>query len=179
MKLYRIVVKDVLRWKGRVLYGLISLLVMASLAGLASCNSGNPGIPSSGLVSPTWLKAEVTGDAAAISLADVQKNKMTHFVVGIAAGDLAFMTYELGGKIYTRASICPPCRSQSFSLRQGTLVCDTCGTTFDAKTGDGVGGACVAYPKAAVTYEVNGGKIVMTANNLITAYQDTLKPGKP
>ena len=59
------------------------------------------------------------------------------------------------------------------------LVCDTCGTTFKATTGDGIGGACVRYPKAPVPNQVKDGNIVMNRADMIAAYQNTLSPGWP
>jgi nitrite reductase/ring-hydroxylating ferredoxin subunit len=88
---------------------------------------------------------------------------------------MGFMAYVLGDTIYVRASICPPCRGKTYSLDGSTLVCDTCATTFDAKTGKGIAGACVNYPKAPVAYLISDGNIVMKTSDMIAAYQDTLK----
>lgn len=87
------------------------------------------------------------------------------------------MASIVDGEIYVRANACPPCRSVGFSLQNDILVCDTCRTTFEAETGDGIEGACVDYPKAPVPYEITDGNIVMSEADLITAYQDTLNPG--
>jgi len=89
------------------------------------------------------------------------------------------MAYELGGKLYVRANACPPCWSVGFSLQRDILVCDTCRTTFKAKTGDGIEGACVDFPKASVPYEITDGNIVMGGDDLLAAYQNTLNPGWP
>ncbi len=56
------------------------------------------------------------------------------------------------------------------------LVCNSCGTVFEAKTGKGVEGACVAYPKASVAYEVNSGNMILKIKDLLAAYQQTLQP---
>lgn len=74
-----------------------------------------------------------------------------------------------------RADICPPCGSQSFSLKKDTLVCDVCGTVFNARTGAGISGGCVLFPKTAVSYQIDTGKMVMQGNDLIAAYVETLK----
>jgi hypothetical protein len=52
-------------------------------------------------------------------------------------------------------------------------------TTFEAKTGGGIEGACVDFPKASVPYEVTDGNAVMKGTDLIAAYQDTTEPGLP
>jgi nitrite reductase/ring-hydroxylating ferredoxin subunit len=85
------------------------------------------------------------------------------------------MAYQFEGVTQIRADICPPCRSESFTLDKDKLVCDTCGTVFKASNGQGVSGACVRYPKAAVAFEVKGGNVVMNAGDLVKAYNDTLE----
>jgi hypothetical protein len=50
---------------------------------------------------------------------------------------------------------------------------------FRASTGEGIGGACVNYPKAAVAYSISNGSIVMRSADLVEAYQNTLQPGLP
>lgn len=92
---------------------------------------------------------------------------------------MGFMAYVLDNVIYIRASSCPPCRGKTYTLDGNTLVCDVCATTFNAKTGIGIAGACVNYPKASVPYTVAEGNLIMKINDLTTAYQNTLKPGLP
>ena len=102
---------------------------------------------------------------------------MAHFWVNMPSGKEGFMAYRLDGVNYVRANICPPCRSYNFSLEKGILVCDTCGTRFNAKTGQGISGACVNYPKSEVNAELKDGKLAMTLANLAAAYAETLKMG--
>ena len=90
-----------------------------------------------------------------------------------------FMAYVLDGEIHVRANVCPPCKSIGFSLGEAILICDRCATTFEAKTGEGIQGACVDFPKASVPYEVSDGNVVMEGTDLVAAYQDTIEPGWP
>ena len=69
------------------------------------------------------------------------------------------MAYDLAGEKYVRANVCPPCRSIGFSLAGDILVCNSCGTRFNVKTGDGISGARKDYPKAAVEYAISGDNI--------------------
>ncbi len=133
----------------------------------------------SGPIKVTELAPTVSGDTVTIPVSAVQKDWNVHFYVDTPQGRQGFMAYNLDNQIYVRASICPPCRGKTYSLDGSTLVCDTCATTFSAKTGIGIAGACVNYPKASVAYQVSGGNIVMNMNDLTTAYQNTLKPGLP
>lgn len=121
----------------------------------------------------------VTNGTVSIPLKVVQENWNNHFLVNAPAGTMGFMAYTLDNVIYVRASICPPCRGKTYALDGNILVCDTCGTTFNANTGVGIAGACVNYPKASVTYTVADGNLVMKVSDLTTAYQNTLKPGLP
>lgn len=126
----------------------------------------------------TWINPTIQGESVSIPASEVEKDTIAHFKVTTPADDLAFMAYQFDGKLYARANICPPCLSEGFSLVGNTLVCDTCGTVFDAKTGAGIKGACIAYPKAAVPYEVKDGNITMKGTDLAAAFQNTLKPKK-
>ena len=133
----------------------------------------------SGPVKAKEITPTVTNDTVSIPLKVVQDNWNNHFLVNAPGGTMGFMAYVLDNVIYIRASSCPPCRGKTYALDGNTLVCDVCATTFNAKTGIGIAGACVNYPKASVPYAVADGNLVMKVNDLTTAYQNTLKPGLP
>ena len=130
-------------------------------------------------VKATWIEPQVAGDTVFIPVSEVENNRNVHFNVKIEGEDMNFMAYAVGGEIFVRANVCPPCRSIGFSLEGAVLVCDMCATTFKAETGDGIAGACVDFPKAAVPYEINGDNIIMNSTDLIVAYEDTIEPGWP
>lgn len=171
----------------------VIILILSIVAVLAAACSGSPasspGNPDSGaeikstgkvpdVVRATVIKPEtVANGVVSIPVDSVLSKYNVHFDVPGPSGSLSFMAYQFDGKVYVRASICPPCRSQSFTLKKDRLVCDACGTVFDARTGAGVEGACVAYPKAAVAYQVGDGKMYMQTDDLQAAYLDTMKPG--
>lgn len=133
----------------------------------------------SGPIKAGWIEPQVNGETVSIPQSEVEKNWNVHFKVDVQGSTETFMAYLLDGKIYVRANVCPPCRSIGYSLDKDILVCDRCATRFKAKSGDGIDGACVNYPKASVAYEVTGGNIVMKKSDLLVAYQNTLKPGLP
>jgi len=164
---------------GAVLFSLI--LTAAACAGPTSTPtsppSGTSTPPPSGLIKATWIEPEVAGDTVSIPVSEVENNWNIHFKLETQSGDINFMAHLVDGEIYVRANICPPCRSIGYSLEGNILVCDTCATTFEAETGDGIEGACVDYPKASVPYEITDGNIVMSETDLIAAYQNTLNPG--
>ncbi len=155
---------------------LISIVLLGVILALAACS----GQDTRTTVKATWIEPQVASDMISIPVSEVDDNKIVHFNVPLALDrEIAFMAYDISGEIYVRANVCPPCRSVGFSLSGDTLVCDTCRTTFKARTGDGISGACVAYPKASVPYDIGDGKIVMSGNDLLLAYQKTNEPGWP
>jgi len=154
---------------------ILALVILVS--SIVACSDN--GTQNSQRIEATWINPQVLGDIISIPISEVENDKIMHFEFTTQDKDMTFMAYDLSGEIYVRANICPPCRSIGFSLRQSTLVCDTCGTVFDAKTGAGINGACVAYPKTAVAYEIRDGSIVMKGSDLLAAYQDTVNPTQP
>jgi len=124
-----------------------------------------------------WIEPQVNGDTVSIPLNELENNLNVHFKLETQEGEMTFMAYKYDGEIYVRANICPPCRSIGYTLEEDILICDTCATTFEAKTGAGIKGACVNYPKAPVSYQTINGNIVMNEADLVSAYQDTIKRG--
>jgi nitrite reductase/ring-hydroxylating ferredoxin subunit len=151
----------------------VSLSLVIGLAGCAGTSvAADP-------ISPKWVQAFPDGDSITLPLADVENYGNVHFKVTSGGDTAAFMAYQGTDGIVVRANVCPPCRSQGFSLAGDVLVCDTCATTFEADTGDGIQGACVDFPKAEVAYTTVGGNVVMTKADLFQAYQNTNNPGRP
>ncbi len=146
--------------------------------GGGSCHGAGTSITETASVAhPTWIDASVEGNTVSIPVGLIENGKIVNFRVTYQGTNMAFMAYQLGEQIYVRTALCPPCRSESFSLDGNVLDCDTCHTRFNATTGEGLKGACRAYPKAEVQYTVAGDKLTMDMNDLVTAYQDTKNPG--
>ncbi len=156
---------------------ILGLVLIAIILSTVSCSSSNP--QSNQPIRAIWIEPQVAGDTVSIPVSEVENNWNIHFNLQTQEGDMDFMAYIVDGETYVRANICPPCRSIGFSLQQSTLVCDTCGTVFDAITGAGIEGACVAYPKAAVAYNLDNGNIIMKSIDLLAAYQDTITLTQP
>jgi len=173
------------------------ILILASCAGSTSSPISTPDQPSpstttpesvqsstpkpSGPIEAVWLDPQINGDTVSIPVNQVVDNWNTHFKLRAQVDGkntrINFMAYLLDEEIHVRSNLCPPCRSVGFALEDNVLICDTCRTTFNAKTGDGIDGACVNFPKAVVPYEIVDGQLVMNEAALITAYQDTLERG--
>jgi len=156
---------------------ILILVLLVLVSSIVACSDN--GTQNSQPMKATWISPLLLGDTMSIPIGEVENDNIIHFELRTQDKDMTFMAYDLSGVIYVRASICPPCHSTSFSLQQSTLVCDTCGTVFDAKTGAGISGACVGYPKAAVAYEIRDGSLVMKGSDLLAAYQDTVNETQP
>ncbi len=152
----------------------LGLLAVSACSTQVSADSSSKG----STVKQVTIKAELVGNSVSIPLSEVEKNTNTRFLVNTATDQLSFMAYKYDKQLYVRADICPPCGSKSFTLTNGTLVCDSCGTVFNAKTGIGIKGACVKFAKQAVTFENKDGTIFMKGQDLTVAFQNTLNPKK-
>ena len=155
--------------------GIVMVLLVVMAFGLG-CIGGDSGTANAGPVKATWITAQVNGDVVSIPVADVNDNTNVHFKVNTNSdvGEIAVMAYKLGDEIVIRSNVCPPCGSIGFTLNDAVLVCDSCGTTFDATTGNGIQGACVDYPKENIPYTESGGILVMDINDIITSHQNTV-----
>jgi nitrite reductase/ring-hydroxylating ferredoxin subunit len=158
---------------------LLSLVLIGVACAGPAAITPTPNPTPLGPIKATWIEPQVEGDTVSIPVSEVENNWNVHFNLEAQGSDMNFMAYVLDGEIYVRANVCPPCRSIGFSLKEAVLVCDRCATTFNAKTGEGIKGACVDFPKASVPYEITDGNIVMNSTDLVTAYQDTIEPGLP
>jgi nitrite reductase/ring-hydroxylating ferredoxin subunit len=124
----------------------------------------------------TWITAQVNSDQVSIPVKSVDDNTNVHFKVKTDIGELPVMAYQFDNKVFVRSNECVPCNSTGFSLKNGTLVCDSCGTVFDAVTGKGIEGGCVDYPKESIPYTISEGKIVMKLDDVVAAHKKTIEP---
>jgi nitrite reductase/ring-hydroxylating ferredoxin subunit len=158
----------------KIVIGALLLSLALTIVGCSEPTS-NPTPP--GPIKATLIEPQVTDGIVSIPVSEVENNWNVRFKVETQDGNMNFMAYVLGGEIYVRANVCPPCQSIGFSLDQDVLICDRCATMFRAQTGEGIGGACVDFPKASVPYQINGGNIIMNSTDLIAAYDGTIEPG--
>ena len=158
--------------------GIVMVLLLVASFGLG-CIGGDSDTAQAGPVKATWITADVNGDVVSIPVAAINDNTNVHFKVNTntGVGEVAVMAFVLDDEIVVRSNVCPPCGSIGFSLDDTVLVCDSCGTTFDAKTGNGIQGACVAYPKENIPYTESGGIILMDLNDIITSHENTVIRG--
>lgn len=162
----------------RKLTGMVLLVIAVSLvaAGCAETRSSASPKENADSVKGTWITAQVNADQVSIPTKSVDDNTNVHFKVKTDIGELSVMAYRFNNKVFVRSNVCPPCNSIGFSLKNGTLVCDSCGTVFDAVTGKGIEGGCVDYPKESIPYTVSDGKITMKLSDVVAGHQKTIEP---
>ena len=145
------------------------LIILSVVLAANACSAPN-NVP----IAPRWIEPNVAGDTVSIPLSEVESSLNVHFkLLGTKDGNLEFMAYVLDGKIHVRSNACPPCH-KGFTLNGDVLECDSCVSTFSAKTGKGIEGACMVFNKEPIPYEIRDDKIIMSYDDLIIANRMTL-----
>jgi len=70
---------------------------------------------------------------------------------------LAYISEE--GKLVTAISMCEPCNSKSFHIKEDEIICNSCGTTWKLNNLEAVSGACGKYPPDPLPSVVVGNEI--------------------
>ena len=157
-----------------IIVSLLAIVVSISALGcLDSESSASAGM--SGPVEGTWIEPQVNENKVSIPVSSVDRYTNVHFKVNTDIGEVSVMAYKLDDEVQVRSNVCPPCGSIGFTLTDGVLICDSCGTVFDAVTGEGIQGGCVAYPKESIPYTVSDGNIVMDLDDVVTAHKKTVE----
>ncbi|KKG15516.1 hypothetical protein EO98_11080 [Methanosarcina sp. 2.H.T.1A.6] len=154
----------------------VLLAVVVSLVAAGCTEIGSKGTADASPVKATWITTQASGNQISIPASSVEEDTNVHFKVKTDSGEIAVMAYKFNGEVFVRSNVCPPCNSIGFTLDQGTLVCDSCGTVFDAATGNGIEGGCVAYPKESIPYTISDGKITMKLGDVVAAHEKTIEP---
>jgi len=72
---------------------------------------------------------------------------------------LSYMT--LAGRVVTAVSMCEPCRSTRFHIKDKALVCNACYTEWNLETLQGIKGGCMDYPPEVIPNTVENDRIVI------------------
>ena len=158
--------------------GIAFLVTIVALSALG-CLENKSGVSTAGAspVEGTWIDAKVTEDTVSIPIKSIDDNTNVHFKVNTEIGEISVMAYKFDDKILIRSNVCPPCNSIGFALDKRTLICDACGTVFDAATGSGIEGGCVAYPKESIPYTVSDENIILKIDDVVDAHKKTVEVG--
>ena len=156
---------------------LVSLILVAfMLGGVAYWLIGRESSPPKVLSQKVTGKSDYTGQT--ISMVDIQakigngkitipldvvmENKIVRFEYeghGLKIPLLSYIT--LAGRVVTAVSMCEPCRSTRFHIKDKTLVCNACYTEWGLDSLKGIRGGCMDYPPEVIPNTVEKGMVVI------------------
>ena len=157
---------------------LVSLILVAfALGGIAywlilGGPSGQSNIPSQKVtgrvdytgqtISMVDIQAKVENGKISIPLDVVMEKKIVRFEYegqGVKIPLLSYIT--LAGRVITAVSMCEPCRSTRFHIKDKTLVCNACNTEWNLDSLKGIRGGCIDYPPEVIPSTVEKGRVVI------------------
>ncbi len=110
----------------------------------------------------TDVSAKVENGKISIPFDVVKEKKIVRFEYdgnGVKIPLLSYITD--GGKIVTAVSVCEPCRSTRFHIKEKLIVCNSCYTEWNLETLKGIKGGCLKYPPDAIPNSVGNGQILI------------------
>ena len=110
----------------------------------------------------TDIQAKVEKGKISIPLNEVMEKKMVRFEYqanGVYVPLLSYMTQS--GRVVTAVSMCEPCKSTRFHIKDKTLVCNACYTEWDLENLKGIKGGCLNYPPDVIPSTIEKGRILI------------------
>jgi len=110
----------------------------------------------------TEIPVKVENGKISIPLDVVKEKKIVRFEHegnGVKIPILSYVTQT--GKVVTAVSICEPCRSTRFHIKEKSIVCNSCYTEWDLETLKGIKGGCLKYPPDAIPNTLENGRILI------------------
>ena len=110
----------------------------------------------------TDVPSKVENDKISIPLDAVKEKKIVRFEYQGTGVKIPLLSYVTdGGKIVTAVSVCEPCRSTRFHIKDKLIVCNSCYSEWDLETLKGIKGGCLKYPPDVIPHSVESGRIVI------------------
>jgi len=113
-------------------------------------------------ISMVDIQAKVENGKISIPLDVVMEKKIVRFEYegqGLKIPLLSYIT--LAGRVITAVSMCEPCRSTRFHIKDKTLVCNACYTEWNLDSLKGIRGGCIDYPPEVIPSTVEKGRILI------------------
>ncbi len=110
----------------------------------------------------TDVPCKVENGKISIPLSVVKEKKIVRFQYegnGVKIPLLSYVTQT--GKIVTAVSVCEPCRSTKFHIKEKLIVCNSCYTEWNLETLKGIKGGCLKYPPDVIPSSVENGQILI------------------
>ena len=98
-------------------------------------------------ITMTDVSVSVDNGKICVPVETVLEKRMVRFEYdgnGVKVPLLSYVTQT--GKVVTAVSMCEPCRSTRFHIKNKTLICNACGTEWNLETLKGIQGGCLNYP---------------------------------
>jgi hypothetical protein len=103
----------------------------------------------------TDIPVKVENGNLSIPIDVVKEKKIVRFEYqgnGIKIPLLSFVTQT--GRVVTAVSVCEPCRSTRFHIKDKSIVCNSCYTEWHLETLKGIKGGCLKYPPDTIPSKV-------------------------
>jgi hypothetical protein len=110
----------------------------------------------------TDVVAKVENGKIMIPVHVVKENKIVRFEYegkGLKIPLLAYLT--MAGRVVTAISMCEPCKSTRFHIKDKSMVCNACYTEWSLETLKGISGGCMNYPPEVIPNTVEKDSIVI------------------
>lgn len=110
----------------------------------------------------TDVVAEVENGKITIPVHVVKEGKIVRFEYegnGLKIPLLAYLT--MAGRVVTAISMCEPCKSTRFQIKDKTMVCNACYTEWNLETLKGISGGCMNYPPEVIPNTVEKDSILI------------------
>ncbi len=108
----------------------------------------------------TDIQAKVEKGKISVPLDVVKEKKLVRFEYQNNASIIPLLAYVTpSGRVVTAISMCEPCRSTRFHIKDKKLVCNACATEWNLETLKGIQGGCLNYPPDVIPSTIEGGKI--------------------
>lgn len=108
------------------------------------------------------IQAKVEKGKISIPLDMVMEKKIVRFEYEGGDAVIPLVAYiTQSGRVVTAVSMCEPCRSTRFHIKEKTLVCNACATEWNLETLQGISGGCLNYPPDVVQSTIEKGKILI------------------
>lgn len=108
----------------------------------------------------TDIQAKIENGKISIPLDMVKEKKMVRFEYegnGVKTPLLSYVTPS--GRVVTAVSMCEPCRSTRFHIKDKTIVCNACATEWNLETLKGIQGGCLNYPPDVIPSTIEKDRI--------------------
>ncbi len=110
----------------------------------------------------TDVVAKVENGKIMIPVDVVKEKKIVRFEYegnGLNIPLLAYLT--MAGRVVTAISMCEPCKSTRFHIKDKSMVCNACYTEWNLETLKGISGGCMNYPPEVIPNTVEKDSIVI------------------